>query len=94
MPEGAFPDGICLDAEGAIWIASPPTREVLRLREGGEVLERIPTEQMAIAVMLGGADRRTLFICTADSTVPDDCIANHTASLLATEVETPGAGYP
>ena len=94
LPEGAFPDGICLDAEGAIWVASPPSREVLRMREGGEVLERIPTEQMAIAAMLGGTDRRTLFICTADSTDPEHCIANHTARLLAVEVEVPGAGSP
>ncbi|HEY0649013.1 SMP-30/gluconolactonase/LRE family protein [Phenylobacterium sp.] len=94
MPEGAFPDGICLDAEGAIWVASPPTREVLRIREGGDVLERIPTEQMAIAAMLGGADRRTLFICTADSTDPEYCLANHTARILAVEVDVPGAGYP
>jgi sugar lactone lactonase YvrE len=94
MPEGALPDGICLDAEGAIWVASPSTREVLRLREGGEVLERISTEQMAIAPMLGGVDRRTLFICTAESTDPEFCSANHSARILAVEVDVPGAGLP
>ena len=94
MPEGALPDGICLDAEGAIWVASPRSHEILRLREGGEVLERIPTEQEAVACMLGGEDRKTLFVCTAESTDPDVCRANHTARLLAIEVDVPGAGLP
>ena len=94
MPEGAFPDGIRLDAEGAIWVASPASREVLRLKEGGEVSERIETEQMAIAPMLGGEDRRTLFICTAESTDPEFCRVHHTARILAVEVDVPGAGLP
>lgn len=94
MPDGTFPDGICLDAEGAVWAASPPTGAVFRLREGGEVLDRIETGQMAIAPMLGGEDRRTLFICTAESTDPDVCKANWTARLLAVAVDVPGAGLP
>lgn len=94
MPDGAFPDGICLDAEGAVWAASPPTRTVYRLREGGEVLDVVETEQMAVAPMLGGEDRRTLFICTADSTDPEACKANWTARLLAVAVDVPGAGLP
>jgi sugar lactone lactonase YvrE len=94
LPQGAFPDGICLDADGAVWAASPSSHEVLRIREGGEILERIPTEQQAIACMLGGDDRRTLFICTAESTDPAACKARPTARLLAVRVKAPGAGRP
>ena len=60
---GRIPDGNCLDADGAIWIASPTTKEVLRVREGGEITDRISSgEREAIACMLGGDDRRTLFV--------------------------------
>ena len=79
MADQQLPDGICLDAEDAIWIASPPSREVVRMRQGGEIVERIATEQEAIACMLGGEDRRTLFILTAEGRDPDWCRANRTA---------------
>jgi sugar lactone lactonase YvrE len=94
LPDGAFPDGICLDSEGAIWAASPSTREVLRLRQDGEVVDRVATEQQAIACALGGPDRRTLFICTAESTDPETCRRVRTARLLATTVDVAGAGLP
>jgi len=92
--EGAVPDGICLDAEGAIWLASPVSAEVLRVREGGEVTRRIPVETQAFACMLGGADRRTLFICTAESSDPDECRAAAAGRIETIEVEVPGAGLP
>ncbi len=94
LPGNALPDGICLDSEGAIWLASPSTSEVLRVREGGEVLARVPTEQLAIACMLGGDDRRTLYILTAASTDPAVCRADRTARVLALHVDAPGAGRP
>merc|ERR1712065_66922 len=54
------PDGICLDAEGAIWVASPNNRrEVLRVREGGEILDRVTVETYPYACMLGGDDGKT-----------------------------------
>ncbi len=62
---GAVPDGICLDAEGAVWVASPVGGAVLRLLEGGEITHRIEVEHKAFACMLGVPERRTLFICTA-----------------------------
>jgi sugar lactone lactonase YvrE len=94
LPQGAFPDGICLDADGGVWAASPSSHEVLRIRQGGEILARIATEQQAIACMLGGDDRRTLFICTAESTDPEACKARQTARLLSIRVEVAGAGWP
>ncbi len=92
--EGAFPDGICLDAEGAIWVASPVSGEVMRVREDGEVTERIAVETQPYACMLGGADRRTLFICTAASSHPDICRERQSGRIESVRVEVPGAGLP
>ena len=91
----AVPDGICLDAEGAVWVASPMTREVLRVHEGGRISERIASgEPMAIACMLGGADRRTLFVLTSPSIEPDECRRVRGARIERVRVEVPGAGFP
>jgi len=62
--ERISPDGICLDAEGAIWFASPESTEVLRVKEGGDITHRFTVETQPFAVMLGGPDRQTLFVCT------------------------------
>ena len=61
---------MCLDEEGAIWVASPSTAEVIRVHEGGMISERIPVEANAFACMLG-EDRRTLFICTSNGSGVD-----------------------
>jgi sugar lactone lactonase YvrE len=60
--KGVAPDGICLDAEGAIWMASPVSREVLRVEEGGAITHRIATTEQATACILGGEDGRTLYV--------------------------------
>ena len=92
--EGAAPDGICLDAEGAIWVASPVSSEVLRVLEGGEVTERISVEEQAFACMLGGPEGKHLFICTAPGSEPEECRAAKAGRIEVVEVGVPGAGLP
>jgi sugar lactone lactonase YvrE len=92
--EKAVPDGICLDAEGAIWVASPVSAEVLRVHEGGRVSARIPVATQAFACMLGGEDRRTLFVCTAQESHPARCREKRSGRIETVRVEVPGAGLP
>ncbi len=92
--EKAVPDGICLDAEGAIWVASPVSAEVLRVHEGGRVSARIPVATQAFACMLGGEDRRTLFVCTAEESNPARCREKRAGRIETLRVEVPGAGLP
>jgi sugar lactone lactonase YvrE len=91
--EKAVPDGICLDAEGGIWVASPVSGAVLRVREGGEVTDRIEVEHQAFACMLGGPERKTLFLCTAADSDPEKT-GNRTGRIEFVEVDVPGAGLP
>ncbi len=88
-------DGMCLDAEGAIWAACPYTGRVLRLREGGEIVDEVTgTHPGAFACMLGGDDRRTLYLCTASTHVPDEARVAHGGRIEAVVVDVPGAGLP
>jgi len=93
--QGATVDGMCLDAEGAIWAACPFTGRVLRVREGGEVVGAVKgTHPGAFACMLGGDDRRTLYVCTAPTHVPDEARAARAGRIEAVTVEVAGAGWP
>jgi sugar lactone lactonase YvrE len=92
--EGAVPDGICLDAEGAIWSACPLTGRVLRVREGGEVTDVVTVNRNgAYACMLGGPGRTTLFICAADASDPA-ATGDMRGAIETCEVDVPGAGLP
>jgi sugar lactone lactonase YvrE len=60
------PDGICADADGALWVASVPGQRCVRVREGGEVVDTVAADRGCFACMLGGDDRRTLFVAAAE----------------------------
>jgi sugar lactone lactonase YvrE len=89
------PDGICIDAEGCVWFADVPNRCCARVRQGGEIVQTIPLDQGAFACMLGGPERRTLYI-TAATWLGMDRMGEMQpdARLLAIEVDVPGAGWP
>ena len=91
----APPDGICLDAEDAVWVADPLGARVFRVREGGEVTDTIDfTDCIPVACVLGGADRRTLLMCVAADWKRDALEGTRTGRILATDVDVPGAGRP
>jgi sugar lactone lactonase YvrE len=94
LPDGAVPDGICLDEQGGIWSASPSTNECLRQVEGGQVTHRIALDQAAYACMLGGEDADTLFILTAGSSNPQKCIAERSGRIEVCQAPYARAGLP
>ena len=91
---GVAPDGMALDAEGAIWVADALGGPVLRVREGGEILEEISPGTSVFACALGGADGRTLVMCAAPSFAEHERRDTREALLLACEVDVPRAGLP
>jgi len=86
------PDGICLDAEGAVWFANPGGTDCARVAEGGEVLEVIDTGQPCFACMLGGEDGKSLFMLTAPWTPPGGGPTK--GRILMAEVDAGHAGCP
>jgi sugar lactone lactonase YvrE len=94
--EGVAPDGICLDADGAVW-TSTMKNECVRVAEGGKILDRIQLDRACFAVTLGGPQRRTLFMMANQFLGPDkfdEMLAKRGGQVLMAEVETPGAGWP
>jgi len=89
------PDGICIDAEGAVWYADVPNKRCVRVREGGEVLQMVQLDRGGFACMLGGPDGRTLFILAAQwrgmENIGDP---GRTGQVLLTQAPAPGAGWP
>ena len=88
------PDGICLDAEGAIWVASPSTNDVIRVQEGGALLDKVEVDRGAFACMLGGENGNTLFISTANDSTEETCLKEKSARIEVIEVDVPRAGLP
>ena len=92
--EGCYPDGICLDAEGAVWVADPRGNEPLRIVEGGRIDRRISTgAQGTFACMLGGGRRRTLFVCTNTDSGPETAQRKE-GRIETIRVAVTGAGLP
>ena len=93
LPERA-PDGICLDAENAVWVADANRNECVRVAEGGKVLQVVDTgERRCFACALGGPDRTTLHLCVAEG-FSGDAMRRRTGAIETVEVEVPGAGWP
>ncbi len=102
--DGVGPDGICMDAGGAVWTGVGEFGDNLvgRVREGGEVLERVHVGMPCFACMLGGDDRQTLFMLAADWRMTEgfeDNIARltqgpRTGQLLTAPAPAPGVGWP
>ncbi len=92
---GDSPDGICLDADQAVWYADVGTRRCVRVREGGEILQSVDLDRGCFACMLGGRDRRTLFLMAAEyppsSWGPE---AVRTGQVLTAHAPVPGIGWP
>src|SRR5271165_6601250 len=88
------PDGIALDASGAIWIANALAPECVRIAPGGEVLETVATSQNCYACMLGGEDGKTLFMMTAPTSLPDQASAAPKGRIEIAAVESGHAGLP
>jgi sugar lactone lactonase YvrE len=94
--EGLGPDGICLDAHGAIW-TSTRQNECVRVAEGGAILARIQLDRSCFATMLGGPGRRTLFMMANQFMGPDkfdEMLAKRAGQVLVADAPAAGAGWP
>jgi sugar lactone lactonase YvrE len=89
------PDGICLDLEGAVWVASFEEDAFIRLDRGGRELQRIEVpRRRALACVLGGPERRTLFCLSAATSYEELRQRKSSSRIDAVDVEIAGAGYP
>lgn len=88
------PDGICFDAEGAVWVADALGNRALRVREGGEVLDEVSYHMLVVAPMLGGDDGRTLYLCAAPSFRDEERKAAREAELICVRVDVAHGGLP
>jgi sugar lactone lactonase YvrE len=90
------PDGICVDAQNAVWYADVPGRRCVRVAEGGTVLQTIELDRGGFACALGGPDGTTLFIVAAEwrGMTESEMVAPGTGQVLTAQVDVPGAGWP
>ncbi len=92
--DGCAPDGCCLDADGAIWMADFVGQRVARVHEGGHITQSIETDGAAVACMLGGEDRRTLYVFVSPTSDHEALAGKGLSTIAATRVDVPGAGLP
>lgn len=89
------PDGICLDADNAVWYADVPNKRCVRVREGGQVLQTTSLDRGCFACMLGGSDRKTLFLVATEwkgTAGMDD--GSRTGQILTIPAPARGVGWP
>jgi len=92
---GGAPDGICLDTEGAVWYGDVPNKRCVRVREGGEVSRTIELDRGCFACMLGGVNKRTLFMMAAQWRGPVSMTDGaRMGQVLTVEAPAPGVGWP
>jgi sugar lactone lactonase YvrE len=96
LPPGHYPDGICLDAAGGVWVACVLGPGFIRVVEGGAVTHFVPMPEgrFAYACMLGGADRKTLYMCTSERYDPAYLKSCRTSRIESIRVDIAGAGLP
>lgn len=90
----AFPDGICLDQENGIWVACPNTGDVIRVEQGGRVTDTVKTIGNPYACMLGGAERKQLFVLSSETDDPKQAVIMQSGRIECVAVDIPGAGLP
>jgi sugar lactone lactonase YvrE len=89
------PDGICIDAEAAVWYADVPNKRCVRVREGGEVLQQVPFDRGCFACMLGGPDGKTLYVTAAEWRGFEHMFDEaRTGQVLTVRAPAPKAGWP
>jgi sugar lactone lactonase YvrE len=89
------PDGVCMDRDHAVWVSLLDENSFVRVAPDGRILDRIAVPgRRAVACVLGGDDRKTLFCVSMDPDRGTETGPKSQSYVDATVVEVPGAGYP